>query len=75
MIKASKSFKKALAHAKKIVNDETKDCRVAIFILRDYQELKELDLDGIAWAMHKEGHVHRNDAKWLVEYIEEEIAT
>jgi hypothetical protein len=50
------------------------DPHLANFILRDLPEVKELGLDDLAWAMHKE-HPHKNDVLYLIELLEHGLTT
>lgn len=65
-------FIKALKHAKRIV-EEGQDCHLAIYILRDFDELKQLGLDELAWAHHREGWVSQKEARGFIEDIEKEM--
>lgn len=49
------------------------DPHLAVYIVRDYQELVEWGLDDLAWAMHREGYVPRGDAQMLLDRIERHL--
>ena len=61
---------KAIIEAKQQL--ENNDPHLANYILRDLEILKEVKLDDLSWAMHREGCC-KNDVIGLIEYIEKYI--
>jgi len=43
---------------------------LANYILRDLPETKDAGLSDLAWALHKDGSLHRNDVLGLIEHLE-----
>lgn len=65
-------FITALNHAKRII-EKGEDCHLAIYILRDFDKLKQLGLDELAWALHREGWVSQKEARGFIEDIEKKM--
>jgi hypothetical protein len=65
-------FQAAIIAAKKLLNSDNPDGHLAIYMVRDFNELKELGLDELAWGFHKEGYVSVDNARWFFEQIEKE---
>ena len=47
-----------------------RDPHLANFMLRDLPEVKELGLSELAWAMHRDGSLSKNDVLGLIEGLE-----
>jgi broad specificity phosphatase PhoE len=63
------ALKRAVETAKQMADEQPRDIRLAVYVLRDFPELKEWDLDDLAWSMYR-GNAHRNDLDFLIEKIE-----
>ena len=61
------NFQKTLKYAKAQLH---KDPRLAAYMVRDFPELAEMELDDLAWAMHRANHVSHADAEFLFELID-----
>ncbi len=49
------------------------DPHLANFMLRDLNITKEAGLSDLAWAMHNDGSLHKNDVLFLIELLEKHI--
>jgi hypothetical protein len=49
------------------------DPTLSAFILRDLPEIRQADLDDLAWALHRDGNVHKNDVLGLIELLESHL--
>lgn len=63
-------FQTAITAAKKLLDSNNPDGHLAIYMVRDFSELKEFGLDDLAWAFHEEGYVSVSEARWFFEQIE-----
>ncbi len=45
------------------------DPHLANYILRDAPEVSEAGLNDLAWAMHRDGSLHRNDVMYLLSQL------
>ena len=62
---------KAIAQAKKELDKGDWDSiHLANYILRDLKATKEAELSDLAWALHQDGCLHRNDVLGLTEHLE-----
>ena len=61
------NFQETLKYAKAQL---PKDPRLAAYMVRDFPELVEMELDDLAWAMHCANHVSHTDAEFLFELID-----
>ena len=62
-------LEKAMEQAYKLVD---KDPNLAIYVMRDFQELKDWKLDDLAWSMYQ-NTTTRNEVRWFLDQIKEEI--
>jgi len=49
------------------------DPHLANFVLRDLDATKEAGLSDLAWAGHRDGNLHKNDVKFLIELLEKHL--
>lgn len=63
-------LEKALNTARGVLDE---DPNLAVFIVRDFPELVEWELDELAWSMYREGYTPRGDAEYLLSRIEEKM--
>ncbi len=62
---------RAITQAKKELDKGDYDSvNLANYILRDLEATKEAGLSDLAWAMHRDGSLHRNDVLGLIEHLE-----
>ena len=62
---------KTIVQAKKELNKGDYDSiHLANYILRDLEATKEADLSDLAWALHQDGYLHKNDVLGLIELLE-----
>ena len=66
-------FRETLQHAKQYVEDHPEDAHLAIYMMRDFQELKDFDLDDLAWSFHRESYVSAKEARWFLGLIDERL--
>lgn len=66
------NLKRAVETAKRMADEQPYDINLAVYVLRDFCELKEWELDDLAWSMYR-GNAHRNDLDYLIEMIETKI--
>ena len=69
------NFERTLDAAKKYSLACPADCHLAIYMVRDYQELRALGLSDMAWSLHREGYVSSGDAAWFFEEIDKRLIT
>ena len=50
-----------------------KDPHLAVFIVRDYEELEQFDLHDLAWSMYR-NYCTVKEAIWLLDEIEKGLA-
>ncbi len=62
---------KTIVQAKKELDKGDYDSiHLANYILRDLEATKEADLSDLAWALHQDGYLHKNDVLGLIEHLE-----
>ncbi len=66
-------IRKAVEYAQKELNKPNYDAQVAMIMLRDYPEVKEAELDDLAWAIYRDGNAHKNDVLGFIELLEKHL--
>lgn len=61
---------KSIEYAYKELAKDNYDPQVAIIHLRNYKEVKDADLDDLAWAIYQDGCAHKNDVLGFLEHLE-----
>ena len=69
------NFERTLDAAKKYSLEHPEDCHLAIYMVRDYQELRDVGLSDMAWSLHRAGYVSPEDATWFFEEIDKRLIT
>lgn len=68
-----KQLKKTILQARKVLKDHPEDGNLAVFMVRDFQFLKDTELGDLVWAMYQERYTGKGEAVWLLDRIDEEI--
>lgn len=69
-MKISTEFVRMVEVARKRIES---DPELAIYMLRDYQEIEQMELSDLAWAACRCGNVHKNDALGFFELVDHYI--
>ena len=61
-----------IAQARRLLTGDHPDPELAIFVVRDYQEVQDAGLSDLAWAMYQ-GGASADEAKWFLDRLEAAI--
>ena len=71
------NFEKQVEQAKKYLASEScarsQDWTLAVYIIRDYQELRDMDLTDLAWSMCRQRDSPKNEVEWFFEEVEKKM--
>ncbi len=66
----TRELKAAITAARKELNrGEYRDQNLAVFIIRDFKEIREVGLSDLAWSMYRE-YCTVSEVEWLLDEIE-----
>ena len=66
-----KELASAINLARRIIN-ENFDAKLAIFVVRDFEELEEVDLKDLAWALYQ-NYGALSEVEWFLNELEERL--
>ena len=66
-----KELASAINLARRIIN-ENFDAKLAIFVVRDFEELEEVDLKDLAWALYQ-NYGTLSEVEWFLNELEERL--
>jgi len=66
-------IEQAIEYTKRELEKPNYDAQVAVLYLRDMPEVKEVQLNDLAWAIYQDGSAHKNDVIRLIELLEKSL--